>query len=151
MVSKVEKSIQNLCMTIVITIAVSVIIVNVSDTVFSKAVQAAAQVYGRAVPPRIRGPVVDAVNGIGTPILVFGGFVVLQQIANLLIAVPFQMSALDNLRKAKGSTPDDQDEINAAIKRETICRQTVIRSTFFILTAALVSTFKMKSGLRQTL
>ena len=151
MVSKVTGSIRNLCMTIVITIAVSVILVNVFDALFYSAVQVAATVYAKAVPPKIRAPLIDAVNGIGTPLITFGGFVILQQVANMFIAVPFQMSALDDLKKAKGATKADQDDINAAIKRATICRQTIVRSTLFILTAAVVTTFKMKSGMRRTI
>jgi hypothetical protein len=151
MVSKVQSNIRNLCMTIVITIAVSVILVNVFDAIFYAAVQAAAQVYARAVPPKIRAPLVEAVDGIGTPLVVFGGFVVMQQIANMFIATPFVMSAIDDLKKAKGNTKQDQDDIDAAIKRATICRQTIVRSTLFILTAAVVTTFKMKAGMRRTI
>ena len=48
----------------------------------------------------------------------------------------------------------DQDENIIDIKRRkraTICRQTIIRTTLFILTAAVVTTYKMKGGVRRTI
>lgn len=72
----------------------------------------------------------------------------IQQIAEMMVATPFLMSAIADLEAAHETSKKDQDEITAAKTRAVIARQTIVRTSIFVVVAAFVTMYKVKGGMR---
>lgn len=131
-----------------LTAAISAAIVLVLDAVLGSSIHAAALVYAKPLPPQIKGPAVDVASRVVGPLLTFAAFVAVQQTAELFIGVPFLMSSITQLESIKAPGSDNQKKVDAAKQRVIIARQTIVRTSIFVSVAAMITLYKIKSGVR---
>lgn len=123
------------------TAFVSFILVYIMNGVLSTGFKALVLGYTAAIPIplQFKSIVANTVSSVTVPVLSFAAFVAIQQVAELLVAVPYLMSSISEL-EAGPQSADAISEKNKII----VARQTLVRTSIFLGVAALVTIHSIK-------
>jgi len=131
-----------------ITAVVSLFVVILIQFAAKTTIKTFASIYAKAIPPQLREPAVNVVTQLIGPVALLMLYVGIQQVAQITISVPFLMSSIDTLEEIKGLTKKQEQEVKAAKARAVIARQTIIRTSIFVMVAGLYTTFTVSRNAR---